>query len=601
MASLPLGASNLDIRPETKGSQAKTQRRDTDGEGALYDATINQSGSPSERGDFVDGWHKLGKTLSDYDEVRIRDCKEDMDTLLVFAGLFSAVLTAFNIEAYKFLQQDSSVPIASILYLISQQLNTSTPPDSLHPPSPPSFKPSTQSVQINILWFASLVLSLVTASVAMLIKQWLREYTSQENLSSRSRIRIRFWRNQGLLRYRVFEVAAFLPVLLQIALMLFFGGLVVFLISLHRLVGWVVASMIIVWLLLYVGTTLSPIWSSQSPFKTPLLRDRVVFLRSFFRGGWHWIRNGRRAFHRIAKDDDKSLRVDKQLDIPSLIAADRTFIDEDFLDSTLRHCLSEAGGWEVVSFIENIIFHRCGRQLDGLQDVRADDLQRLTTRARLTSVNISIDILERELGKSFLQNRRMDWFPWMGLALKFVGTALLPVYPATGRGDQLQVIQRAGQLLVRLLAHHELVAQQVLEILCSSSYPRLPNSYSIPQITSVSVLQNAITGATVCVEGGKGDPVQMCQVIAYLALNSQEEVLDACQEALGQFFSSLPPKLEKMLREVVRHEPGLRAYAAALGLDYVQRLHMKRTNVMNEKVLDILRTLSLGFVNVQHS
>lgn len=39
-------------------------------------------------GDGSDGWTKLDKVFRQFDEGRIQDCKEDMDTLLVFVGYF---------------------------------------------------------------------------------------------------------------------------------------------------------------------------------------------------------------------------------------------------------------------------------------------------------------------------------------------------------------------------------------------------------------------------------------------------------------------------------------------------------------------------------
>lgn len=36
--------------------------------------------------------------------------------------------------------------------------------------------PSTNDIRVNVLWFASLMSSLISASFAILVKQWLREY-----------------------------------------------------------------------------------------------------------------------------------------------------------------------------------------------------------------------------------------------------------------------------------------------------------------------------------------------------------------------------------------------------------------------------------------
>ncbi|EJF59729.1 hypothetical protein DICSQDRAFT_23130, partial [Dichomitus squalens LYAD-421 SS1] len=50
--------------------------------------------------------------------------QKDMDNLLVFAGLISAVLTPFNVEVYTLLQSPPTDPSLAILQQISMQLNS---------------------------------------------------------------------------------------------------------------------------------------------------------------------------------------------------------------------------------------------------------------------------------------------------------------------------------------------------------------------------------------------------------------------------------------------------------------------------------------------
>ncbi|KAI0795763.1 hypothetical protein C8Q75DRAFT_696397, partial [Abortiporus biennis] len=216
-------------------------------------------------------WSKLSKILREHDENKIRNCKEDMDTLLVFAGLFSAVLTAFLIDSYKNLQQDAASVSVSILLQISQQLTAlaSQPVNQIPVATAPPFQHSNTAVQLNILWFSSLVCSLVTASLGILIKQWLREYIVHDSLSPRDYIRVRHFRYDGLIRYKVFEIAALLPLLLHLSLLLFFIGLRVFLSQLDSLLSWVVSGLILAWILLFGVTTIAPILSPSCPYKTP--------------------------------------------------------------------------------------------------------------------------------------------------------------------------------------------------------------------------------------------------------------------------------------------------------------------------------------------
>ncbi|KAI0786904.1 hypothetical protein C8Q75DRAFT_769910 [Abortiporus biennis] len=234
-----------------------------------------------------EGWSGLSSNLRKYDEERIKRVNDDMDTLLVFAGLFSAVVTAFCIEFYKSLQPDPNHTSATLLLQISRQiasfnvdgltLNSSTP--AADPSSFDSTPPSKTSVNINIFWFLSLVFSLTTASLGMLVKQWLREYLAHDGLSPQPHIRVRHFRNEGMEKFRVFEIAAVLPMLLQIALGLFLIGLAIFLIDLDLTVGWSITPFIILWASVFVIALLAPAISAHCPYHTPLFKRLLHTIR----------------------------------------------------------------------------------------------------------------------------------------------------------------------------------------------------------------------------------------------------------------------------------------------------------------------------------
>ncbi|KAI0759633.1 hypothetical protein BC629DRAFT_1295321, partial [Irpex lacteus] len=184
------------------------------------------------------GWTAMARSVRDFDEEKVRDCKEDIDTLLVFAGLFSAVLTAFLVESYTNLVEDPSTQtLLAIRQLVAQtssyrveggMLNT-----TVLPYSPEPFQVSRADIRVNVLWFASLLFSLITASFGILVKQWLREFLAVENPSPQARLRVRHVRYPQLAQWRVFQIAAVLPLLLQLSLALFFIGLCYFTASVH--------------------------------------------------------------------------------------------------------------------------------------------------------------------------------------------------------------------------------------------------------------------------------------------------------------------------------------------------------------------------------
>ncbi|KDQ08151.1 hypothetical protein BOTBODRAFT_139202, partial [Botryobasidium botryosum FD-172 SS1] len=118
--------------------------------------------------------------------------------LLIFAGLFSAVQTAFLVEVYKTLDYDPANLTVSLLLQIDQhiqerglgsnQINTNPTISAV----PGSFTPAHSAIRVNCLWFASLILSLSISVVIVLVKQWLNRYDySNASGSDRDRARLR--------------------------------------------------------------------------------------------------------------------------------------------------------------------------------------------------------------------------------------------------------------------------------------------------------------------------------------------------------------------------------------------------------------------------
>ncbi|EKM57427.1 uncharacterized protein PHACADRAFT_56711, partial [Phanerochaete carnosa HHB-10118-sp] len=56
----------------------------------------------------LSGWAGIEDTVAKDDEGKMEGYSEDIDTLLVFAGLFSAILSAFVVQTYQMLQPSSA-------------------------------------------------------------------------------------------------------------------------------------------------------------------------------------------------------------------------------------------------------------------------------------------------------------------------------------------------------------------------------------------------------------------------------------------------------------------------------------------------------------
>ncbi|KAI0309003.1 hypothetical protein OF83DRAFT_1038054, partial [Amylostereum chailletii] len=104
--------------------------------------------------------------------------KGQLDSILIFAGLFSATVTALIVESYKGLSPDSGDATVLLLTQIAQQLmarenGTQVPPTSL---PTASFQLSKLTVSVNVLWFSSLMLSLTAAIGAIVVQQSTHDY-----------------------------------------------------------------------------------------------------------------------------------------------------------------------------------------------------------------------------------------------------------------------------------------------------------------------------------------------------------------------------------------------------------------------------------------
>ena len=196
----------------------------------------------------------------------------------VQGGLFSAVLTAFNVQSYQLLTPPPTTdPVIVALERISAQLSSFSvnPPsvNATHPAfvynNPAPLPAPKYAVWLNALWFASLICSLSAASVGIMVKQWLNEFSSGLSGKSRQIARLRQLRLNSLQKWRVKEIVAVLPVLLQIASVLFFAGLLVLLWQLNRTVAITATCLIGTLILFSLCTIILPSFTAHCSYLSP--------------------------------------------------------------------------------------------------------------------------------------------------------------------------------------------------------------------------------------------------------------------------------------------------------------------------------------------
>ncbi|KAI0821132.1 hypothetical protein BC629DRAFT_428264 [Irpex lacteus] len=336
------------------------------------------------------GWAAVEKTLTDFDQQEVSGYKEDIDSLLTFAGLYSGVLTAFVIVSFTQLQEDTAAESLKVLRIIANQTSNAAE-TMLTAPLP--FQPSLTAKRVNVLWFASLIISLSTASLAILVKQWLRAYMAFASSSPQGQLRIRHFRRSGLETWRVFGIASMLPLLLQISLALFFVGLCFFTADIDPVIGFTTLPLVCAWAFLFITVTLAPAFSARCPYKTPALssvtttiRTRVWFLLRltlgfvipypfhflpvklslWLRGSagylpWHLsINKYRRRLRRRARKEEADVLNDASKDLAILASADAIQanfeLDLAIVEDVLKQ--TRPGPYEALEFLVQIIANR---------------------------------------------------------------------------------------------------------------------------------------------------------------------------------------------------------------------------------------------------
>ncbi|KAF8918477.1 hypothetical protein CPB85DRAFT_1282256 [Mucidula mucida] len=210
-----------------------------------------------------------------FDVDMVENWRDGLDMLLVFAALFSAVVTTFVVQSCQSLRVDYAQVTASlILRLIDVEVAISQGglTNKLAQNTDPSisFKAQSADLWINGLWFTSLVLSLTTTLIAVLTKQWINEYMILPSGTPRDRSRVRHFRLIGLEQWHVPLIIGLLPVLMHVALGVFFAGLIIFVCSLSRTMAAALGAMTGVGALAYLISNVLPLFYANCPYKTPL-------------------------------------------------------------------------------------------------------------------------------------------------------------------------------------------------------------------------------------------------------------------------------------------------------------------------------------------
>ncbi|KAG8927668.1 hypothetical protein FRC02_007944 [Tulasnella sp. 418] len=214
-------------------------------------------------------WSTYNKEAEEYDAEMLKGWNNSLDVLLIFAGLFSAVNTAFIIESYKGLSPDPAETTNALLRLliIHRSDNITLTSEDLNPG-----EVNSSAISVNYIFFASLYSSLSAAFGAVTAKQWLTEYSNKGPAKAPHVLGFqRTMKFKGLKEWHFQLLMDLLPILLQLSLLLFLIGVVEFLSVLDRKVGMMQLVLVVGGTAVYALTLIIGIIYPTSPFRTPVI------------------------------------------------------------------------------------------------------------------------------------------------------------------------------------------------------------------------------------------------------------------------------------------------------------------------------------------
>ncbi|KAG1894746.1 uncharacterized protein F5891DRAFT_1175915 [Suillus fuscotomentosus] len=235
------------------------------------DSTIALKIGKDKRSRF---WGVYKRVAEEHDGESLERYTTDMDIVLIFSGLLSAVSTGFIVAMESNLNSDPSDTTNVLLKQLVQIGLGNLAKVGTAPADPAStWSPSASAVRIQLVAYASLLMSLLAAFGAVLGKQWLGYYKSNRygRGSEEERGKRRQEKFDGIVTWYFDAVVQSFPVILQISLLLFGIALGADMWYDQLSIAWVIIATTVFGFLFDSLTVMPCLISPACPFQTPTL------------------------------------------------------------------------------------------------------------------------------------------------------------------------------------------------------------------------------------------------------------------------------------------------------------------------------------------
>ncbi|KAG8963562.1 hypothetical protein FRC00_005799 [Tulasnella sp. 408] len=202
--------------------------------------------------------------------------KEQLDGMLIFAGLFAGVNTAFLALTIPLLSADPSddtnallAQNNAILLQLAMGRNDSLPTDNPLPSG--EFSPAHDIFLVNALFGLSLAFAIISSFLAVLGRQWLVYYRKRSGGGPDRQRWEQLKRFLGAKRWHLEIILDdVLPFLLQLGLIVFCISLIIYLHYLSPSISIIVGVPLYLGLAIFIASALCTLWDRFCPFHSPL-------------------------------------------------------------------------------------------------------------------------------------------------------------------------------------------------------------------------------------------------------------------------------------------------------------------------------------------
>ncbi|KAG9032481.1 hypothetical protein FS837_002733 [Tulasnella sp. UAMH 9824] len=214
-------------------------------------------------------YYYYDQLADELDEDVTKRLKSQLDSLLIFAGLFAGVNSAFLALTLPMMSADPANDTNALLLQLVRGGNATINSEADLPSA--TFSPSPAIYPVNVLFAVSLTCALMSSFLAVLGQQWLVYYRKRSGGGAAHQRKEQLRRQLGAQRWRMELVLDdILPGLLQAGLAIFCISFIIYLRTISESMLSSIAAIVGAALSITVGAAVCATWDRMCPYQSPL-------------------------------------------------------------------------------------------------------------------------------------------------------------------------------------------------------------------------------------------------------------------------------------------------------------------------------------------